>query len=190
MPLDGRRQSVSRYNDAKAKQRKKLDESLKNLSEPLVTAHVPNICREFFDDDAVHIVDGGNTTIWGMFFHEIHTPNTLLSTQKFGMLGAGVAQALGAAVARAFEHERRSCHKLEVRFSFNHTGCDDGLTIIAGIADPDWAALDASRDKGVRRIAWSDLEPRAAELPSLVDEAVAELEANIDRLRRDETSKA
>ena len=53
-----------------------------------------------FDDDAVYIVDGGNTTIWGMFFHETRVPNTMLSTPKFGMLGAGVPQALGAAVAR------------------------------------------------------------------------------------------
>jgi len=100
MPLASRRQAVDRYNEAKAKQRGKLDKSLKDLADPLVTAHVARACQEFFDDDAVYIVDGGNTTIWGMFYHEMRVPNTLLSTSKFGMLGAGVAQTLGAAVAR------------------------------------------------------------------------------------------
>ncbi|HNR29334.1 MAG TPA: thiamine pyrophosphate-binding protein [Candidatus Hydrogenedentes bacterium] len=100
MPLEGRRRAVAAYNEAKAKQRAKLDKSLDDLSAPLVTAHVAKACQEFFDDDAVFVVDGGNTTIWGMFYHEARTPNTLLSTPKFGMLGAGVAQALGAAVAR------------------------------------------------------------------------------------------
>jgi len=100
MPLGGRRQVVGRYNEAKAKQRAKLDKSLKDLADPLVTAHVARACQDFFDDDAVYIVDGGNTTIWGMFYHEMRVSNTLLSTSKFGMLGAGVAQTLGAAVAR------------------------------------------------------------------------------------------
>jgi len=100
MPLEARRQAVARYNDAQRKQRSKLDKSLADLADPLVTAHVAQVCQEFFDDDAVYIVDGGNTTIWGMFYHEVRVPNTLLATSKFGMLGAGVAQTLGAAIAR------------------------------------------------------------------------------------------
>ena len=63
-------------------------------------AHVGGVCREFFPDDAILVADGGNTTIWARFYHQVRVPNTLLSTFKFGMLGAGVAQALGAAVAR------------------------------------------------------------------------------------------
>lgn len=100
MPLEGRRRVVAGYNEAKAKQRAKLDKALDDLGDPLITAHVAKACQAFFDDDAVFVVDGGNTTIWGMFYHESRTPNALLSTPKFGMLGAGVAQALGAAVAR------------------------------------------------------------------------------------------
>jgi len=100
MPLEGRRRAVAGYVETRRKQRGKLDKSLADLADPLVTAHVAQACQEFFDDDAVYIVDGGNTTIWGMFYHEVRVPNTLLSTPKFGMLGAGVAQTLGAAVAR------------------------------------------------------------------------------------------
>ena len=49
------------------------------------------------------VADGGNTAVWAMMFHQMRVPNTILSTFKFGMLGAGVAQALGAAVARPGE---------------------------------------------------------------------------------------
>jgi acetolactate synthase-1/2/3 large subunit len=66
---------------------------------PMHTAHVPLICREVFDDDAVLVIDGGNTAVWTNLYHENRTPGCLLSTFKFGMLGAGVGQALGAKVA-------------------------------------------------------------------------------------------
>jgi acetolactate synthase-1/2/3 large subunit len=68
-------------------------------AEPLHSAFVPLICREVFDDDAVLVIDGGNTAVWTNLYHEHRTPGCLLSTFKFGMLGAGPGQALGAQVA-------------------------------------------------------------------------------------------
>ncbi len=67
--------------------------------QPMHSAHVPLICREVFDDDAIVVVDGGNTAVWTNLFHENRVPGCLISTFKFGMLGAGVGQALGAKVA-------------------------------------------------------------------------------------------
>jgi acetolactate synthase-1/2/3 large subunit len=69
-------------------------------SDPMHSAHIPLICREVFDDDAVLVVDGGNTAVWTNLFHEHRVPGFMLSTNKFGMLGAGLGQALGAQVAR------------------------------------------------------------------------------------------
>jgi len=66
---------------------------------PLHSAFVPIVCREFFDDDAILVIDGGNTAVWTNLLHENRVPGSLLSTFKFGMLGAGVGQALGAKVA-------------------------------------------------------------------------------------------
>jgi acetolactate synthase-1/2/3 large subunit len=82
------------------KDRAKLDEKLKDTSVPMVTAHVGSICRQVFADDAVIIFDGGNSAVWANFFHQMRVPNTQLGTHHFGHLGAGVGQALGAAVAR------------------------------------------------------------------------------------------
>jgi acetolactate synthase-1/2/3 large subunit len=66
---------------------------------PLHTAHVPLVCREVFDDDALLVIDGGNTAVWTNLYHENRVPGCMLSTFKFGMLGAGVGQALGAKAA-------------------------------------------------------------------------------------------
>lgn len=100
MPIEERRRAVTELGREKAANRASLDEVLSNRSSPMITAHVPAICRRVFDDDAVVVFDGGNAAVWGNFFTEIRVPNTQLSTAHFGHLGAGVGQALGAAVAR------------------------------------------------------------------------------------------
>jgi acetolactate synthase-1/2/3 large subunit len=66
---------------------------------PMHPAHVPLVCREFFDDDAILVIDGGNTAVWTNLLHENRVAGGVVSTFKFGMLGAGVGQALGARVA-------------------------------------------------------------------------------------------
>ncbi len=100
MPLPERRVAVAQLAAEKAADRATLNGVLANKEAPMVTAHVPAICRTVFADDAVVVFDGGNTAVWGHYFTELRVPNTQLSTAHFGHLGAGVGQALGAAVAR------------------------------------------------------------------------------------------
>jgi len=100
MPLDERRKAIEALAAEKAADRARLDTVLANRDAPMITGHVPATCRRVFDDDAVVVFDGGNTAVWGNFFTELRVPNTQLSTAHFGHLGAGVGQALGAAVAR------------------------------------------------------------------------------------------
>jgi acetolactate synthase-1/2/3 large subunit len=68
-------------------------------AEPMHSAFVPIVCRDFFEDDAVLVIDGGNTAVWTNLYHEHRAAGGLLGTFKFGMLGAGPGQALGAKVA-------------------------------------------------------------------------------------------
>lgn len=100
VPLAQRRAEVARLAQSKQQDRANLDTVLENRSAPMITAHVPAICQRVFDDDAVVVFDGGNTAVWGHFYTELRTPNTMLQTAHFGHLGAGVGQALGAAIAR------------------------------------------------------------------------------------------
>ncbi len=90
---------VGSLKAAVAKRRESLDKMLTKDSMPMHSARVPGTCQEVFGDDAILIIDGGNTAIWANFFTESRTPNSMLSTPKMGMLGAGCAQVLGAKVA-------------------------------------------------------------------------------------------
>ncbi len=98
--LDGRRARVAGYVDAMKADRANWDKALADMAVPMNPAHIGAVCREVFPEDTVLVADGGNAAIWTMFYHQVKVPNTVLSTFKFGMLGAGMAQAGGAAVAR------------------------------------------------------------------------------------------
>ena len=98
--LAGRRQRVASLTKQRDEHRKSLDASLSDRSTPMLTAHVPVACQALAGDDAVMVFDGGNTAVWGNFFSKLRRPNCQLGTHHFGHLGAGVGQALGAAVAR------------------------------------------------------------------------------------------
>ncbi|MFD1031571.1 thiamine pyrophosphate-binding protein [Metaplanococcus flavidus] len=90
---------VERFGQERAKDRKKLDEKLSDTSAPMNSAIIPSTVQKVFPEDTPVVFDGGNTTIWANFYYQIEKPGSVFSTFKFGMLGAGTAQALGAAVA-------------------------------------------------------------------------------------------
>lgn len=96
--LNTRKSALDRYRAARQKKRDALDKHAAP-NEPLNAAQVGKVCQDFFAKDAIFVMDGGNTAVWANFFHEARHTGTLLATAKFGMLGAGVAQATGAAVA-------------------------------------------------------------------------------------------
>ncbi len=100
MPLEERRNRVAPLAEAVSSDRAELDKKLGDTEAPMVTAHVANICRDVFDDDAVAVFDGGNAAVWANFYHRVRVPGTLLTTNHMGHLGAGVGQALGACAAR------------------------------------------------------------------------------------------
>lgn len=99
-----RRARIQKIQDARAKARAKLDKKLKDTGSPMGSAHVNTICQQVLGDDAIAVFDGGNTAVWGHFFHEVRTPGALLSTFKMGHLGAGTPQALGAKAAFPNRH--------------------------------------------------------------------------------------
>ncbi|WP_281863383.1 thiamine pyrophosphate-binding protein [Planomicrobium okeanokoites] len=90
---------VERFNQEREKDRKKLDEKLSDTSVPMNSAIIPATVQKVFPKDTPLVFDGGNTVIWANFYTQIEKPGSVFSTFKFGMLGAGTAQALGVAVA-------------------------------------------------------------------------------------------
>jgi acetolactate synthase-1/2/3 large subunit len=82
-------------------ERSKLDERLEESRDNgLNPGRIPRICQETLPGGTTWVFDGGNATVWSQFYHSANRPNSVVATFKFGMLGAGVAQALGAQVAR------------------------------------------------------------------------------------------
>ena len=98
--LGARRERIARYAKVMQDERAGWDKALADMAIPMHPAHIGAVCGELFPPDSVLVADGGNATIWAMFYHQVKVPNTVLSTFKFGMLGAGMAQAVGAAIAR------------------------------------------------------------------------------------------
>ncbi len=98
--LQANRARTASLVEGQAKVRAQLDAALQNTSVPMHSSHVPVTCQKVFGDDAVYVFDGGNATVWASFFTDVNRPDALLSTFKFGMLGAGVSQALAGQIAR------------------------------------------------------------------------------------------
>jgi acetolactate synthase-1/2/3 large subunit len=97
--IAARRARLARIRDERARARAAFDAKLADRGAPMCSAHVGAACRRVFADDAIAVFDGGNACIWGNFYHEVRTPGAVLGTPKFGMLGAGLAQAIGAKIA-------------------------------------------------------------------------------------------
>jgi acetolactate synthase-1/2/3 large subunit len=133
----------------------------------MVTAHVPAICRELLDDDAILVADGGNTAVWANFYHQIRVPNTMLGTPHFGMLGAGVGQALGA--AEAFPDRQVCCIIGDGAFGMHpqevETAVRNGNNVVfLVVSDRQWGMVKMTQSVAkapVRMMVRKSLEPGA-----------------------------
>ncbi len=101
---DGRRTAARRawlteLVEARRRDRARLDEARRGTGEGVHPAVVPATAQEVLPDDTLWVLDGGNTAVWSHFHLELRQPRSILTTFKFGMLGAGMAQAIGAQVA-------------------------------------------------------------------------------------------
>ncbi len=97
--LGARRLQVAALVEEKAAIRAELDAALAATGAPMHPAHVPTIARQVFGDEGLVAIDGGNTAVWCAHYYRNARPDAVHSTFKFGMLGAGVGQALGLKVA-------------------------------------------------------------------------------------------
>lgn len=98
--LDARRQWAASLEARTRELRADLDVALLDEGTPLHPALVPHVARRVFGEDALLVVDGGNTAVWTTMYDTHTQPGSVFSTFKFGMLGAGLGQALGAKAAR------------------------------------------------------------------------------------------
>ncbi|MCB9734490.1 MAG: thiamine pyrophosphate-binding protein [Deltaproteobacteria bacterium] len=163
--LRARAARVASLGEMKAARRAELDAHLKDVAVPMHPAHVPHVAREVFEDDAILVIDGGNTAIWANFYHEVRVPHTVLGTAKMGMLGAGVGQALGAKAA--FPDRQVYCiigdgamgfHQQEVE-----TAVRSGLPVVyIVLCDRQWGMVKINQSfmlKPVKTLVMKSLDP-------------------------------
>jgi len=162
-----RRTEVQRLIDARTEDAEKRQKPLRDTASPMVTAHIPKVCQEFFDENAIVVADGGNTAVWVNFHHQIRVPNTMLSTPHFGMLGAGVGQALGA--AEAFPDRQVYCIIGDGAFGMHpqeiETAVRNGNRIVfLVVSDRQWGMVKMTQSVAkapVRMMIRKSLEPGA-----------------------------
>ena len=99
IPKEDREKRIDRLVEMKKRGKELYSEKLEDSKVPMLTAHIAVIAREVLGDDAVCISDGGDTAMWAQIYQEVTVPNTILTTSKFGMLGAGIGQTLGVNLA-------------------------------------------------------------------------------------------
>lgn len=98
--LASRQRTVEELAAEKNRLRLELDAVLEGDSSPMHPAKVPATARKVFGDDGMLVIDGGNTAVWCAHYYSNARPDAIYSTFKFGMLGAGVGQALGVKAAQ------------------------------------------------------------------------------------------
>lgn len=92
--------NLAQLSMVRAQWQKGLDDAIADLERaPMLTGAIFQVCNEFFGDDAILALDGGNTVMWGMHYHLARCQQSVLYTANMGYLGTGLPYAIGAKIA-------------------------------------------------------------------------------------------
>jgi len=67
--------------------------------QPMITGQILKACNDFFDEDAIFVMDGGNTTLWDIHYHIARKPRSVIYSMNYGHLGTGLPYSIGAKLA-------------------------------------------------------------------------------------------
>ena len=91
---------ISEFRSVQNDWQKELDDAVADLEKsPMLTGQILKICNDFFPDDAIFVMDGGNTTLWSIHYHIPKYQRSVLYSMNYGHLGTGLPYALGAKLA-------------------------------------------------------------------------------------------
>lgn len=92
--------NLAQLSMVRAQWQKGLDDAIADLERaPMLTGAIFHVCNQFFGDDAILALDGGNTVMWGMHYHLPRRQQSVLYTANMGYLGTGLPYAIGAKIA-------------------------------------------------------------------------------------------
>ncbi|MGD8492237.1 MAG: thiamine pyrophosphate-binding protein [Desulfobacterales bacterium] len=80
---------------------KELDDAVADMERaPMLSGQILKVCNDFFPDDAIMVMDGGNTTLWSIHYHVARAQRSVMYSMNYGHLGTGLPYAIGAKLAR------------------------------------------------------------------------------------------
>ena len=130
--------------------RKELDAAIADMDrKPMLTGQILHVCNEFFPDDAILIMDGGNTTLWSIHYHVPRIQRSVIYSMNYGHLGTGLPYAIGAKIA----HPDRPvyCVTGDSAFGFNvqelETAVRNGLPVVMVVAVDGAYGMEKSAQK-------------------------------------------
>jgi acetolactate synthase-1/2/3 large subunit len=91
---------IEEYRAMEDQFRRELDHALADTTkQPMLTGQILKATNAFFGDDAIFVMDGGNTTLWDIHYHNARRPRSVIYSMNYGHLGTGLPYAIGAKLA-------------------------------------------------------------------------------------------
>jgi acetolactate synthase-1/2/3 large subunit len=101
--LTARRDShrkIAEFRSLQNDWQRELDDAIADMERsPMLTGQILKVCNEVFPEDAVFVMDGGNTTLWSIHYHIPKVQRSVIYSMNYGHLGTGLPYAVGAKLA-------------------------------------------------------------------------------------------
>jgi acetolactate synthase-1/2/3 large subunit len=92
---------IAEFRSVQDDWQKELDSSVEDMERsPMLTGQILKVCNGIFPQDAIFVMDGGNTTLWNLHYHVPKSQRTVIYSMNYGHLGTGLPYAIGAKLAR------------------------------------------------------------------------------------------
>ncbi len=92
---------IAEFRSVQNDWQKELDDAVSDMDRsPMLTGQLLTVCNDVFPDNAIFVMDGGNTTLWNIHYHIARRPRTVIYSMNYGHLGTGLPYAIGAKLAR------------------------------------------------------------------------------------------
>jgi len=92
---------IAEFRSVQDDWQKELDEAVADMERsPMLTGQILKVCNEVFPENAIFVMDGGNTTLWDIHYHVARLQRTVMYSMNYGHLGTGLPYAIGAKLAR------------------------------------------------------------------------------------------
>jgi acetolactate synthase-1/2/3 large subunit len=91
---------IAEYRAMQDEWRKDLDAAMGDTQRaPMLTGQILRVCDAFFPQDAIFVMDGGNTVLWNIHYHVPRHQRSVIYSMNYGHLGSGLPYALGCKLA-------------------------------------------------------------------------------------------